>query len=87
MTLDYVSPNFYEITLDGSETDFKIQVGENAAYRLQVTGRFCPILVPDLVKMIEHEDNQNQEKIRGYLGYNAPRVIKANMKSGSFKLK
>ena len=87
VTLDYISPDFYEITLDGSETDFKIQVGENAAYRLQVTGRFCPIRVPDLVKMIEHEDTQDRERIKGYLGYNAPRVIKANMKNGSFKLK
>ena len=87
VTLDYVSPDFYEITLDGNETDFKIQVGENAAYQLQVKSRYCPIRIPDLVKMIEHEDSQNQKEIKGYLGYNAPRVIKANMKSGSFKLK
>ena len=89
VTFDNVSSDFHEVILDGSETDFKIRVGEGATYRIEVTGRYCAIRVPELVKVIHHEKEESQKRIKGYIGYdmNAPRVIKANVKNGSFKLR
>ena len=89
VNLDHVLAGFHEIVLEGSETDFKIRVGEDAAYRIELTGRYCAIRVPKLAKLIQDERKESQEKIKGYIGYdmNAPRVIKANMKNGSFKLR
>ena len=89
VTLDDVSVNFREIILDGSETDFKIKVGEGATYRLEVTGRYCAIRVPEIVKVIQNQEHNSQKKIKAYFGanMNAPRVIKANVKHGTFKLR
>lgn len=89
VTFKNVSTDFNEIILDGSETDFKIKVGEGATFRLEVTGRYCAIRVPEIVKVIQNQEDNSQKKIKAYFGanMNAPRVIKANLTHGTFKLK